>query len=418
MEKFVIKGDIPLEGTVKVSGSKNAALPIMAACLLTEGECYLENIPHLTDIQAMGESLKGLGIKVEREGEKLKINAGYLTQYEAPYELTRKMRASFLILGPLLARSGRARVALPGGCNIGRRPIDLHLKGLNQMGAKIKIQHGYVEAIAERGLQGTNIYFDFPSVGATENIILAACLANGTTTIENPSRTPEVLDMINFLKKMGVKIDEKKVNFIKIEGEREISPANYSVISDRIEAGTLLMAAAISKGKGTLKGGNPHHLGTFLVKLKEMGVKIDILDSSIRITRESDINPVRAKTLSYPGFSTDFQPQLSSLACLAKGKSVIEETIFENRFTHVPELRRMGAQIEEGNSRIIVEGVPFLSGAPVTASDIRGGAALVLAGLAARGESEIFEIHHIDRGYERLEEKLSQLKARIRRKEG
>jgi len=417
MGKFVIEGGIPLEGTVKVSGSKNAALPIMAACLLTEGECHLENIPHLADIQVMGKTLKELGVKVERKGEKLSVNAGHLTRYEASYELVRKMRASFLILGPLLARLSRARVPLPGGCNIGRRPIDLHLKGLNQMGAKIEIRHGYVEATAKKGLQGTNIYFDFPSVGATENIILAGCLAKGTTIIENPSRTPEVLDMINFLKEMGVKINEKKANLIKIEGRGEILPANYSIIPDRIEAGTLLIAGVISKGKIIVEGGNPNHLGTFLVKLKEMGVKIEISDKAIRATRESNINPVRVKTLSYPGFSTDLQPQLSSLACLAKGKSIIEETIFENRFTHVPELRRMGAQIEEGNSRIIIEGVPSLSGAQVTAPDIRGGAALVLAGLAARGRSEVFEIHHIDRGYERLEEKLSNLGARIRRKE-
>jgi len=417
MGKFVIEGGIPLEGVVKVSGSKNAALPIMAACLLTEGECHLKNIPHLADIQVMGKTLKELGVKVERKGEKLSVNAGHLTRYEASYELVRKMRASFLILGPLLARLSRARVALPGGCNIGRRPIDLHLKGLNQMGAKIEIRHGYVEATAKKGLQGTNIYFDFPSVGATENIILAGCLAKGTTIIENPSRTPEVLDMINFLKEMGVKINEKKANLIKIEGRGEILPANYSIIPDRIEAGTLLIAGVISKGKIIVEGGNPNHLGAFLVKLKEMGVKIEISDKAIRATRESNINPVRVKTLSYPGFSTDLQPQLSSLACLAKGKSIIEETIFENRFTHVPELRRMGAQIEEGNSRIIIEGVPSLSGAQVTAPDIRGGAALVLAGLAARGRSEVFEIHHIDRGYERLEEKLSNLGARIRRKE-
>ncbi|MCD6318493.1 UDP-N-acetylglucosamine 1-carboxyvinyltransferase [Candidatus Aerophobetes bacterium] len=417
MGKFVIEGGIPLEGTVKVSGSKNAALPIMAACLLTEGECHLKNIPHLADIQVMGKTLKELGVKVERKGEKLSVNAGHLTRYEASYELVRKMRASFLILGPLLARLSRARVPLPGGCNIGRRPIDLHLKGLNQMGAKIEIRHGYVEATARKGLQGTNIYFDFPSVGATENIILAGCLAKGTTIIENPSRTPEVLDMINFLKEMGVKINEKKANLIKIEGRGEILPANYSIIPDRIEAGTLLIAGVISKGKIIVEGGNPNHLGTFLVKLKEMGVKIEISDKAIRATRESNINPVRVKTLSYPGFSTDLQPQLSSLACLAKGKSIIEETIFENRFTHVPELRRMGAQIEEGNSRIIIEGVPSLSGTQVTAPDIRGGAALVLAGLAARGRSEVFEIHHIDRGYERLEEKLSNLGARIRRKE-
>ena len=417
MGKFVIEGGIPLEGTVKVSGSKNAALPIMAACLLTEGECHLKNIPHLADIQVMGKTLKELGVKVERKGEKLSVNAGHLTRYEASYELVRKMRASFLILGPLLARLSRARVPLPGGCNIGRRPIDLHLKGLNQMGAKIEIRHGYVEATAKKGLQGTNIYFDFPSVGATENIILAGCLAKGTTIIENPSRTPEVLDMIDFLKEMGVKINEKKANLIKIEGREEILPANYSIIPDRIEAGTLLIAGVISKGKIIVEGGNPNHLGTFLVKLKEMGVKIEISDKAIRATRESNINPVRIKTLSYPGFSTDLQPQLSSLACLAKGKSIIEETIFENRFTHVPELRRMGAQIEEGNSRIIIEGVPSLSGTQVTAPDIRGGAALVLAGLAARGRSEVFEIHHIDRGYERLEEKLSNLGARIRRKE-
>ncbi len=418
MEKFVIEGGVPLEGTVKVGGAKNAALPIMAACLLTEEECFLENIPYLTDTQVMGEALKELGVRVERKGEKLKINAGHLIQYEASYEMVRKMRASFLILGPLLARLGRARVALPGGCNIGRRPIDLHLKGLSQMGAKIEIKHGYVEAIAKRRLQGANVYFDFPSVGATENIILAACLANGTTTIKNSSCTPEVLDMINFLKKMGVRIDGGGTNIVKIEGKREISSANYSIISERIDAGTVMIAAGISKGKITLKRGNPDHLGALLAKLKEMGVKIEISDSAIRVNGESDINPIRARTLAYPGFSTDFQPQLSSLACLAKGKSIIEENIFENRFTHVPELRRMEAQIEEGNSRIIIEGVPFLSGAPVTAPDIRGGVALVLAGLAARGESEIFEIHHIDRGYERLEEKLSQLKVKIKRKEG
>ena len=416
MGKFIIEGGVPLKGKVRISGAKNSALPLMAACLLTEGRCQLKNVPQLVDIITMKKVLEGLGSVIERENEGLKIDCTSLSNYEAPYELVRMMRASILVLGPLLARLGRARVSLPGGCAIGRRPVDLHLKGLVQMGAKIEVREGYIEAYAKRGLKGDNIYLDLPSVGATENIMLAASLARGVTVIEGASRAPEIIELATFLRKMGAKIEGVGTDSIRVEGVRELHPASYSIIPDRIEAGTLLIAGAITGGEVVLKEILPHHLGIVLAKLREMGMEIDVKDNQIRILGNNP-RPVKIKTLPYPGFPTDLQPQMTSLACLAQGTSIITETVFEDRFAHIAELQRMGAQIERKGQMVIVKGVPFLEGTIVKASDIRGGAALVLAGLAARGVTQICDIHHIDRGYERLEEKLSRLGARIKRVE-
>jgi len=414
--KFIIEGGVPLKGKVRINGAKNSALPLMAACLLTEGRCQLKNVPQLVDIITMKKVLEGLGSVIERENEGLKIDCTSLSNYEAPYELVRMMRASILVLGPLLARLGRARVSLPGGCAIGRRPVDLHLKGFVQMGAKIEVKEGYIEAYAKRGLKGDNIYLDLPSVGATENIMLAASLARGVTVIEGASRAPEIIELATFLRKMGAKIEGVGTDSIRVEGVRELHPASYSIIPDRIEAGTLLIAGAITGGEVVLKEILPHHLGIVLAKLREMGMEIDVKDNQIRILGNNP-RPVKIKTLPYPGFPTDLQPQMTSLACLAQGTSIITETVFEDRFAHIAELQRMGAQIERKGQMVIVKGVPFLEGTIVKASDIRGGAALVLAGLAARGVTQICDIHHIDRGYERLEVKLSRLGARIKRVE-
>lgn len=416
MGKFIIEGGVPLKGKVRINGAKNSALPLMAACLLTEGRCQLKNVPQLVDIITMKKVLEGLGSVIERENEGLKIDCTSLSNYEAPYELVRMMRASILVLGPLLARLGRARVSLPGGCAIGRRPVDLHLKGFVQMGAKIEVKEGYIEAYAKRGLKGDNIYLDLPSVGATENIMLAASLARGVTVIEGASRAPEIIELATFLRKMGAKIEGVGTDSIRVEGVRELHPASYSIIPDRIEAGTLLIAGAITGGEVVLKEILPHHLGIVLAKLREMGMEIDVKDNQIRILGNNP-RPVKIKTLPYPGFPTDLQPQMTSLACLAQGTSIITETVFEDRFAHIAELQRMGAQIERKGQMVIVKGVPFLEGTIVKASDIRGGAALVLAGLAARGVTQICDIHHIDRGYERLEVKLSRLGARIKRVE-
>ena len=416
MGKFIIEGGVPLKGKVRISGAKNSALPLMAACLLTEGRCQLKNVPQLVDIITMKKVLEGLGSVIERENEGLKIDCTSLSNYEAPYELVRMMRASILVLGPLLARLGRARVSLPGGCAIGRRPVDLHLKGLVQMGARIEVREGYIEAYAKRGLKGDNIYLDLPSVGATENIMLAASVARGVTVIEGASRAPEIIELATFLRKMGAKIEGVGTDSIRVEGVRELHPASYSIIPDRIEAGTLLIAGAITGGEVVLKEILPHHLGIVLAKLREMGMEIEVKDNQIRILGNHP-RPVKIKTLPYPGFPTDLQPQMTSLACLAQGTSIITETVFEDRFAHIAELQRMGAQIERKGQMVIVKGVPFLEGTIVKASDIRGGAALVLAGLAARGVTQICDIHHIDRGYERLEEKLSRLGARIKRVE-
>ncbi|RLE08828.1 UDP-N-acetylglucosamine 1-carboxyvinyltransferase [Candidatus Aerophobetes bacterium] len=415
MDKFVIEGGTPLRGKVKVSGAKNAALPLMVACLLTEGKCQLENIPHLADITTMKKMLEGLGVEIEEKNGMLEVNSVPLFKYEAPYDLVRMMRASILLLGPLLARLRYARISLPGGCNIGRRPIDLHLKGLSQMGAQIEVKGNYIEARARKGLKGENIYLDLPSVGATENIMLAASLAKGKTIIKGASRAPEIVDLANLLRKMGGKIKGAGTNLIEIEGVRELHPVKYSIIPDRIEAGTLLIAGAITKGDVTVEEARFDHLKTFLEKLNEMKIEVDVMENALRVNGGDTFRPVNIKTLPYPGFPTDLQPQLTALACLVQGTSTIIETIFETRFAHISELQRMGAQVVKKESKVLIKGVPLLKGTTVKAFDIRGGAALVLAGLAAEGKTEVLCIHHIDRGYEKLEEKLSKLGAKIKR---
>ncbi len=415
MDKFVIKGGFPLKGKLRVNGAKNATLPILAACLLTEGKSHLENVPCLTDIVTMCRVLEELGVKAERENKTVEVDSVSLSCWETPYDLVKLMRASILVLGPLLARCRRARVSLPGGCNIGARPVDLHLEGLKQLGASIEVRNGYIEARVKKNLRGANIYLDVPSVGATENIMFAATLAKGTTLIKNPSCDPEVIDVANFLKKMGAHIKGEGTDIVRIDGVKELFPASHSVIPDRIEAGTLLMAAVITKGEVILEGISPNYLRIILDKLRQMGAEIDVDNYTIRVKGDDVLKPIGIKTLPYPGFSTDLQPQITTVVCLAKGTSTITETIFESRFTHIAGLKKMGAQIKREKAKVEVNGVSSLRRASVTAPDIRGGAALILAGLAAEGMSEVKEINHVDRGYEKLEEKLSKLGARIER---
>jgi len=415
IEKFLIEGGIPLRGEVRISGAKNAALPIMAASLLIKGRCYLNNIPDLTDIRLMSRTLEELGVKVIEEDGKLCLDASFLSHNEVRREPAGMLRASVLILGSLLTRTGKAKVALPGGCDIGSRPIDLHLKGLSRMGARIEVKDGYIEATTNSRLRGSNIYLDSPSVGATENIMLAASLARGTTIIENASSSPEIVDLSGFLQCAGVRIKGAGTRVVAITGIDELTPVNYSIIPDRIEAGTFMIAAGITGGDVSLSYVHPDHLKALITKLGEMGAKIEVNGGKIRIKGSLPPKAIQVKTSPYPGFPTDLQPQLTSFACLARGTSVITETIFENRFAHLSGLRKMGAQIGKQGESIVIKGVPFLKGASVVAPDIRGGAALVLAGLAARGETEVANIHYIDRGYQRLEEKLTYLGAKIKR---
>jgi len=415
LDKFIIKGGFPLKGELRVNGAKNATLPIMAACLLTEGKSRLENVPHLTDTITMCRVLERLGVKIERKNKTLEVDSPSLSCWETPYDLVKSMRASVLVLGPLLARCRQAKVSLPGGCNIGIRPVDLHLKGLEQLGARIEIRNGYIRAQVKENLRGNNIYLSVPSVGATENLMFAASLAKGITLIKNSSCDPEIIDVANFLKKMGAKIEGEGTGMIKIEGVKELFPVEHSMIPDRIEAGTLIMAAIITRGEVTLEQISSNHLEITLDKLRQMGAEIDVGNHRIRVKGKDTLKPIKIKTLPYPGFSTDLQPQITTLACLTQGTSVITETIFENRFTHVSGLQKMGAQIKKEKSRVEVKGISSFHQASVAAPDIRGGAALILAGLAARGITEVKKIWHVDRGYEKLEEKLSKLGARIER---
>jgi len=415
LDKFIIKGGFPLKGKLRVNGAKNATLPILAACLLTEGKSHLENVPCLTDIVTMCRVLEELGVKAERENKTVEVDSVSLSCWETPYDLVKLMRASILVLGPLLARCRRARVSLPGGCNIGARPVDLHLEGLKQLGASIEVRNGYIEARVKKNLLGANIYLDVPSVGATENIMFAATLAKGTTLIKNPSCDPEVIDVANFLKKMGAHIEGEGTDIVRIDGVKELFPASHSVIPDRIEAGTLLMAAVITKGEVILERISPSYLRIILDKLRQMGAEVDVDNHTVRVKGDDVLRPIGVKTLPYPGFSTDLQPQITSVVSLAEGTSTITETIFESRFTHIAGLKKMGAQIKREKAKVEVNGVSSLRRASVTAPDIRGGAALVLAGLAAEGMSEVKEINHVDRGYEKLEEQLSKLGARIER---
>ena len=422
MDKIIIQGGKSLAGEVTVSGAKNAALPILVSALLTAEPCAYHGVPHLADIHTTLKLLSGLGVKLDqqrwREGaDDVTLQADGIDKFEAPYELVKTMRASFLVLGPLLARFGQARVSTPGGCAIGARPINLHLKGLEAMGAVVEQSHGYVEAKASR-LRGAKIYLDLPSVGATENLMMAATLADGTTLIENAAKEPEINDLADALNEMGASIKGAGTDIIQIEGVDGLHGTTHRIIPDRIEAGSFVIAAAVSGGDVLVRGARAEHLEAFLIKLKEAGVSVTADDNGIRVQRNGKIKSVDVTTLPYPGFPTDLQAQMMVLMAVADGVSVITETIFENRFMHVQELDRMGAQIQLEGNRAVVRGVGELSGAPVMASDLRASVALVLAGLVANGTTEVSRVYHLDRGYEQIERKLSFLGGQIVRLKG
>lgn len=416
MERLIINGGHRLEGRVKISGAKNAVLPIIAATLLGRSPSLLEEVPDLEDVRTISEVLCQLGVKVENNGDGiLRVDSTTIDSCEAPYELVRKMRASFLIMGPLLARFGKAKISLPGGCAIGTRPIDLHLKGFEALGADIEIGHGYIEAKAPRGLVGARIYLDFPSVGATENIIMAASMAKGQTILENPAHEPEIIDLANYLNVMGANIRGAGTNVIKIDGVEGLEGRNYTIIPDRIEAGTYMVAAAMTRGDVYIENAISEHLKPVIAKLKEAGVTIEENISGIRVKCGGSTKAVDIKTLPYPGFPTDMQAQFMAMQCVSEGTSMVTETVFENRFMHVDELKRMGANIKIEGRTSVVEGVRSLTGCQVKATDLRAGAAMVLAGLIADGETQVGYIHHIDRGYDDLVRKLCALGADIRR---
>lgn len=415
--KFLITGGKRLEGSVEISGAKNSALSIMAATLLTKDVCILRNIPHLTDVDTMIAVIRKLGIKVEwKEDNTLYIDSDYFNNYEAPYELVKKMRASILVMGPLLARLNKAKISLPGGCAIGARPVDFHIKGFETLGAQVEVDKGYIKAEVNK-LRGGDIYLDFPSLGATENIMMAASLAEGVTKIENAAKDPEVVELGNFLIKMGAKIEGLGTDLIKINGVKKLNGVDYNIIPDRIEAGTYMIAAAITSGDILIEKIDPLLIKPLIVKLEEAGVKIKQEKDFIEVIGPNSINAVDIKTLPYPGFPTDIQPQFMALSCVANGTSVITETVFENRFAHTGDLIRMGADIKVEGRSAIIKGVKKLSAAPVMASDLRGGAALILAGLVAEGTTELSRIYHLDRGYVNLEKKLTALGADIHRVE-
>lgn len=415
MPKILVRKSEPLKGTVKVSGAKNSVLPILVASLLSEGKVILEDIPRLSDVENITELLMSLGAKVVKNTDgTIEIDSREISSCEAPYELIKKMRASFLVIGPLLARMGRAKVALPGGCAIGARPVDLHLKGLTALGANIELGHGYVEATATQ-LKGNRIYLDFPSVGATQDIMMAACLAQGQTIIENAAEEPEIVDLANFLNSMGAKVRGAGTDTIKIQGVKSLGGTRHSIIPDRIEAGTYMIAAAITNGDVTINNVLPNHLKPMIAKLKECGVEVTENEDSLRVNATNGLKSVDVKTMPYPGFPTDMQAQFMALLTVANGTSVVIESVFENRFMHVCELNRMGANIKIEGHSAVVQGASNLEGAQVKATDLRAGAALILAGLVAEGVTEISDIYHIDRGYVDIESKLRNLGANIER---
>ena len=424
MAKYIVRQSGPLKGEVTISGAKNAVLPLMAATLLNDQECVIRSVPHLRDVQVMKEILESLGSHIEeKEPGEFYVNTQDLKKTEAPYELVNKMRASFLVMGPLLGRKGVARIPLPGGCAIGARPIDLHLKGFKALGAEVTIHedkhYAYVEAVAgPQGLIGDRIYLDFPSVGATENIIMAAVLAEGTTYIENAAEEPEIIDLANFLNKMGAKIRGAGTDTIRIEGVKTLKRVTHTVIPDRIETGTFMIAAAITKGAIHIMNAVPDHVKPVIAKLRECGVRIEAGDDDIIV--RGDLGPLNAtdiKTLPYPGFPTDMQSPFMALLTICNGKSTVIETVFENRFMHVSQLNKMGASIETAGNKARIKGNAMLRGSQVMATDLRAGAAMVLAGLVAEGETEISEIYHIERGYENFIEKFTALGADITRVE-
>jgi len=414
VEKLLIEGGVRLNGEVTIGGAKNAVLPIMAASILSSGENIISNVPHLKDIITMGALLGRLGVDFQIEGNKVFLRSDTLNSIEAPYNLVKTMRAGVLVLGPLLARMGKAKVSLPGGCAIGARPINLHLMGLEKMGADITLSEGYVIAKAGR-LKGADIYFDISTVTGTENIMMAGTLADGVTVIKNAAREPEVVDLANALISMGADIEGAGTGTIRIKGANNLKPLNYSIIPDRIETGTFLVAAGITQGEIKIKGCNFSHLDSMVLKLREAGLSINQEDDGVMVKGPDRLNPVNVKTMPYPGFPTDMQAQFMALMCIADGTSLITESIFENRFMHAAELRRMGAEIEVEGATATVKGVPSLTGAPVMATDLRASASLVLAGLSAKGKTIIDRVYHLDRGYERIDEKLRLLGARIKR---
>ena len=419
MDRIRIRGGRPLEGEIPISGAKNAALPLMAAALLTEGPLTLRNVPDLADIATMARLLEQHGLAVEHDKRQRTITlSGTATNLEAPYDLVRRMRASVLVLGPLVARFGEAKVSMPGGCAIGTRPVDLHLKGLEQMGAEIALEGGYIHARAPRGLRGARILFPQVSVGATENLLMAATLAEGETELVNAAREPEIGDLAECLMRMGARIEGIGTYRLRIEGVKRLSGATHRIVPDRIEAGTYAVAAAITGGRLLLRGARLDHLGAVARVLREAGVEVTERPEGLRVSRLNGLTGVDVMTEPFPGFATDMQAQFMALMCVAEGASMITETIFENRFMHVPELMRMGARINYHGASAIVRGVPRLSGAPVMATDLRASVSLVLAGLAAEGETIVNRVYHLDRGYEHVEEKLAAVGADIERLPG
>ncbi len=418
MDKIVIEGGVPLKGTIEISGAKNAALPIIAATLLTEEKCVIKNVPALRDVFTMLKILRSLGVKAQMDGDRVTVEPKKYKCYIADYKFVSTMRASICVLGPLLAKMKRAKVSMPGGCVIGQRPVDLHLKGLRALGASIKIEHGYIVANAKK-LSGSNIFLGGAygsSVLATSNVLMAAVLARGKTLIENAACEPEIVDLANFLIKMGAKIKGQGTPIVQIEGVKRLNGATYSVIPDRIEAGTHILAAAITGGELSIKKARLDHLSALIDKLSQIGVKVSLVNNTIHVKKKTSVlKSIDITTLPYPGFPTDMQAQMMALTTISEGISVLTEKIFPDRFMHVSELNRMGANIFLEGASAIVKGANRLSGAPVMASDLRASAALILAGLVAKGKTEISRIYHLDRGYEKIEEKLMKVGAKIKR---
>ncbi|CAM3696146.1 UDP-N-acetylglucosamine 1-carboxyvinyltransferase [Cohnella lubricantis] len=416
MSKIIVRGGRPLKGTVRVHGAKNSVLPILAASLLAEeGVSVIHDVPALDDVTNIIQVLAALGVRAKHDDGTVRLNAGRLTSYDAPYELVRKMRASFLVMGPLLARLGKVRISLPGGCAIGTRPIDQHLKGFEAMGAEIGFGQGAIEARVNGKLRGAKIYLDVASVGATENIMMAAATAVGTTTIENAAKEPEIVDLANFLNAMGGKVRGAGTGVIRIEGVERLTGIEHVVIPDRVEAGTYMVAAAISGGDVYIEGAIRDHLGPVIAKMEEMGVTVEHDENGIRVIANKPLRAVDVKTLPYPGFPTDMQAQMMALLLVAEGTSIVTETVFENRFMHVDEFAKMGAEIKVDGRTAIVAGNAKLAGAQVCATDLRAGAALICAALVADGATEVDGVHHIDRGYVDIVGKLAALGADVYR---
>ena len=414
MDKMIIRGGNRLSGEVRNSGAKNAALPILTAALLTKGWNTFDNVPDLVDIQTIKKLLNSFGVVIEGDKQVVRLNADGLTSVEASYDLVRTMRASILVLGPLVARMGEARVSLPGGCAIGARPVNLHIRALQDMGAEVELKEGYVEAKASR-LKGATIYFDISTVTGTENIMMAAALADGTTLLKNAAREPEIVNLAEVLNRMGARIFGAGTDVIRIDGVSELHPVEASIIPDRIEAGTFMIAAGMTKGDISILDCNPTHHDALIKKLKDTGMKIDVSGTTIRAVGGETIRSVDLKTLPYPGFATDLQAQIMTLMTIGTGLSVITETVFENRYMHVSELIRMGADIVVQGHSAIVRGAPGLRGAPVMATDMRASASLILAGLAAEGSTVLSRVYHLDRGYEKIEKKFATLGADMER---